>query len=344
MLVKNLENNTVTFGKRFFSIAIGFNQSVKMIGLSMLLMLFIGTSVITAQNFDVTRTNVTFDNGRFTLHGELIIPDTAQNAPILIFLAGSGAFSSHRTLYKEFVEENLEQLFLEEGFALLYFDKRGVGKSEGAWQRTDLYERAADAKAAIDFLKTQGRIDSDRIGIVGHSQGGWVAQIMADRYQNEFKVMASLAAPTFNMQLKLTNEYYSDDLCVGVPENEAFDKAGKKAISDINWVSWFPVKKEWRQLRELRFFDPAPHLLEIEMPAFFAFAENDADVYPGWAIGVLNETFQHSVPDNFSLQIIPEANHDLKIAEMCTSSEEIAKAPFSPFFKQVFKNWILNNL
>lgn len=344
MLVKKLKDNTVTFGKRFFSIAIGFIQSVKLICLIALLTVFVGTTTSEAQNFDVTRTNVTFDNGRFTLHGELIIPDTAQNAPVLIFLVGSGANSSHRTLYKEFVEENLEQLFLEEGFALLYFDKRGVGKSEGAWQRTDLYERASDAKAAIDFLKTQGRIDTNRIGIVGHSQGGWVAQIMADRYKDEFKVMASLAAPTFDMQLKLTNEYYSDNLCAGVPENEAFDKAGKKAISDINWVSWFPVKKEWRQLRELRFFDPAPHLLEIDMPAFFAFAENDADVYPGWAIGVLNETFQHSVPEHFSLQIIPEANHDLKIAEMCASSEEIANAPFSPFFRQVFKNWILNNL
>ena len=44
------------------------------------------------------------------------------------------------------------------------------------------------------------------------------------------------------------------------------------------------------------------------------------------------------------MQIIPDANHDLKIAEMCATPEEIAEAPFSPFFRQVFKNWILNNL
>ena len=341
---KNLEDNTFISVKRLFAFAIGFNRSVVKTYSFALLILFTSSLNVNAQDYDVTRTNITFDNGRFTLHGELVLPDTAQNAPVLIFLVGSGANSSHRTLYKNFVKVNLEQLFLEEGFALLYFDKRGVGRSQGAWQRTNLYERADDAMAAIDFLKTQGRIDTNRIGIVGHSQGGWVAQIMADRYKDEFKVMASLAAPTFDMQLKLTNEYYSDNLCAGMPDNEAFDKAGKKAISDINWVSWFPVKKEWRQLRELRFFDPAPHLSEIEMPAFFAFAENDADVYPGWAIGVLNETFQHSVPQHFSLQIIPDANHDLKIAEMCATPEEIAEAPFSPFFRQVFKNWILNNL
>lgn len=292
----------------------------------------------------VTRTNITFDNGRYTLHGELVQPDTAMHAPALVFLVGSGPNSSHRTLYKEFVTENLEKLFLQEGIALLYFDKRGVGKSEGKWQRTDLYERAADAKAAVDFLKTQGRIDPTRIGVIGHSQGGWVAQIMADRYRNDIKLIASLAAPTYDITLKLTNEYYSNNLCSGMPDSEAYDKAVKKAISDINWVSWFPITKPWRQLWELRFFDPTPHLLEINIPAFFAFAENDADVYPGWAIGALNEAFNENIPSNFSLQIIPGANHDFKMAEMCASPEEVAKAEYSSYFQQVFKNWIMANL
>ena len=293
---------------------------------------------------DVTRTPVFFKNGRFTLHGELVLPDTAQNAPVLVFLVGSGENSSYRTLYKEFVTENLEHQFLNEGFALLYFDKRGVGDSNGKWQRTNLYERSADAKAAVDFLKTQGRIDSSRIGIIGHSQGGWVAQIMADRYRNDIKLVASLAAPTYDIKLKLTNEYYSDNLCSGEADAEAFDRASKKAISDINWVSWFPVTKPWRQLYELREFDPAPHLLEIDIPAFFAFAENDADVYPGWAIGALNETFNQNVPENFSLQIIPGANHEFKMAEMCASPDEVAKAEYSSYFQQVFKNWILSHL
>jgi pimeloyl-ACP methyl ester carboxylesterase len=301
-------------------------------------------TILAAQEFDVTSTNVTFDNGRFTLHGELIIPDTVQNAPVLIFLPGSGGNASYRTIYKSFVEENLEKLFLEEGFAILYYDKRGVGRSKGRWPGTTLYEQASDTKAAIDFLKEQGRIDPTRIGVVGHSEGGWVAQIVGDRYREDIKVVASLASPTFDIRLKLTNENYSDNLCAGIPDNEAFDRAGKKAISDINWVSWFPVGKKLRELRNMRFFDPAPHLLELEMPTFFAFAENDADVYPGWAIGVLNETFNNSVPDYFSLQIIPNANQHLKMVDMCASREEIDAAPYSEFFQKVFKNWILNNI
>lgn len=308
-----------------------------------LIFLFFTTSV-SAQNFDVTRTNITFDNGRFTLHGELIIPDTAQNAPVIIFLGGTGGNASYRTNYRQFVTENLEELLLEEGFAILYYDKRGVGKSQGRWPATNLYERASDTKAAIDFLKSQGRIDPTRIGIIGHSEGGWVAQIVGDRYREDIKAIASLSTPTYDIELKLTNEYYTDNLCAGLPDNEAFDRAGKKAISDLNWVSWVPVGKKVRELRNMRFFDPAPHLLELEMPAFFAFAENDADVYPGWAVGVLNETFNNRVPDYFSLQVIPNANHHLKLVDSCASRDDISSAPYSDFFQQVFKSWILNNI
>lgn len=311
---------------------------------SALLFLLTAISAHEVYSQEVTRTNVTFDNGRYTLHGELILPDTSQNAPVLIFLVGSGANSSHRTIYKTFLEENVEALFLNEGIGLLYFDKRGVGRSEGKWQRTNLYERADDAKAAIDFLKTQGRVDENRIGIIGHSQGGWVAQIIGDRYRNDIKFIASLAAPTFDVKLQLTNDYYSRYLCGGEDDKTAFDKASKKANSDINWVSWFPVTKPWRQLKEIHEFDPTPHLQEIDIPAFFAFPENDYFVYPGWAIGSLNETFESSVPDNFSLQIIPGANHDFRLAEKCASDGEAARQPYSDYFQQVFKDWVLSNL
>ena len=292
----------------------------------------------------VTRTNITFENGRFTLHGELILPDTSNNAPVIIFLVGSGENSSYRTLYKDFVENNLEDLFLSEGIGLLYFDKRGVGDSEGRWQRSDLYDRAEDTKAAIEFLKTQGRVDSTRIGIVGHSQGGWVAQIMADQYKDDIVFIASLAAPTFDVKLQITNDLYSRYICKGKSPEEAMDKATKKAISDINWVSWFPVTKPWRQLKVINEFDPAPHLREITMPAFFAFAENDYFVYPGWAIGALNETFDNKVPENFSLHIIPAANHDFRMADMCTPDTEVTDEPFSDYFQQVFRTWILDHI
>ena len=306
------------------------------------ILLFAFSGLVSAQN--ILRTDITFESGRHTIHGELLLPQPADSIPMLIFLVGSGENSSHRTTYKNFVEQNLEALFLEEGYGILYFDKRGVGKSEGRWQRTNLYERADDAKAAIDYLKTIPGVDASRIGVVGHSQGAWVAQIVAARYPNDVKTMASIAGPVFGTRQSLTNIYNSGFICDGESEEKAFEKASKKARSDINWVTWFPVKKEWRQLREIADFDPSKELLNIKQEALFVFAENDHTVYPGWAISSLNETFFSGIPRNFTLQIVPGANHDLHMAEMCASEQDARKEPFSDYFQIVFKSWIIGHL
>ena len=57
---------------------------------------------------DLLRTNITFESGRFTLHGELLLPQNSDSIPMIIFLVGSGENSSHRTIYKDFVEKNQE--------------------------------------------------------------------------------------------------------------------------------------------------------------------------------------------------------------------------------------------
>lgn len=293
---------------------------------------------------DLLRTNITFESGRFTLHGELLLPQKADSVPMIVFLVGSGENSSHRTIYKDFVEQNLEALFLEEGYGILYFDKRGIGDSEGRWQRSDIYDRADDAKAAIDYLKTLNSVDASRIGIFGHSQGGWVAQVVASLYGNDVKAIASIAGPVYDAELHLTNIYNSEYLCEGETKEKAFEKAAKKAQSDINWVSVFPLKKAWRQLKEISDFDPATDLQRITKPALFVFAANDNTVYPGWALTSLNETFPQGIPDNFTLSVIPGANHYLKNVGMCTSAQEANEALYSDYFQNTFKSWVLNNL
>lgn len=303
--------------------------------------------LITSANLNsqaVAQTEVSFKSAGYTLYGELTMPAAPGKVPVIVFLTGAGANSSYLTLYKPFVDEYLKNLFLDEGYAILNFDKRGVGKSEGKWQTSTIYDRADDAKAAIDFLKTVPGIDAARIGLVGHSQGAWVAQVTGALYPADVKAVASLAGPVFNTRMSLTNDYYSRFICEGENPEAAFTRASKKALSDINWVDWFPVTKPWRHLKRISDFDPAAELRSLNIPALFVFAENDNKVYPGWAIQSLNETFDNAIPENFTLQIIPGANHDLKMAPMCASPGEIEQAPYSDYFKQVFKSWILTHL
>ncbi len=309
---------------------------------ALLVILSLLTFSVSAQ--EQLRTNITFESGEYTMHGELLLPVNRSNIPMIIFLVGAGENSSHRTLYKEFVEQNIEALFIEEGYGILYFDKRGVGESDGKWQRSGIYDRADDTKAAVNYLKSLDVVDSNRIGIVGHSQGGWVAQVVGSLYAQDVKAIASLAAPVFDTELHLTNIYYSEYICEGESEDKAFDKATKKAKSDINWVTWFPLKKAWRHLREISEFDPSSSLRRLSIPSLFVFADNDHMVYPGWALNSMNEIFDNNIPSHFTISVVPNANHDFKNIGMCASQEDIDSALYSDYFKTTFKSWILRNL
>ena len=325
-----------------------------------------------------------YEDTIYELHGELVWPkhsgkfkgesngiatldQNTQLQPAIVFLVGSGPNSSHTGLYTDFVRENLEQLFLQHGVALLYFDKRGVGLSEGRWQRTDLYERADDARSAVQFLRQQPGIDPDRIGVVGHSQGGSVAQILGHLYGDSLAFIASLAAPTYDTQRRLTHEYYNMYHCSGEPHDIAMDKAQKKAISDLNWVNAFPLTKTWRHLSELSDFNPAPHLAQLELPSYFAFPELDYFVSAEWGVEALKHATEQANfapdftpettanPTNTTIQLFPGLDHDfIPTSDVCAgaateleqSDEQISpkKPAYSQEFQQNFQQWVLSQL
>jgi hypothetical protein len=108
---------------------------------------------------------VSFRNGDVTLSGTLLLPLTKGPHPAVVFLHGSGAEGREATRF-------LAEYFTEHGIASLIYDKRGVGKSTGDWQRSDFADLAADAIAAVRFVQQRNEIDPKKIGIHGHSQAG----------------------------------------------------------------------------------------------------------------------------------------------------------------------------
>jgi alpha/beta superfamily hydrolase len=61
----------------------------------------------------------------------------------------------------------------------LIYDKRGVGSSTGDWRTSSFEDLAKDALAAVEYLKTKSSVISSRTGVMGSSQGGWIAPITA---------------------------------------------------------------------------------------------------------------------------------------------------------------------
>ncbi len=290
---------------------------------------------------------VVFKSGEVVLNGTLILPDSAVNVPILLFMGGMHEWGEYHPQREIFIRENLEAVFPDAGIGIFYYDPRGVGESSGRWGRATLPDFANDAVAAIQYLSQRKEVDPGRIGIIGQGEDGWVAQIVAATSPQKVKLMASLAGPTFDPTKQLINEYHSEYVCNGEDSTYAYEKALQKATSHQNWVSYLPLTKNWRHMKMKLGFEPAGYIREIEIPALFIFAENDMQVYPSWAKQSLEEIFPDSMPTNFSIHTIAGANHFFHVTNKCydylEESQSVTKN-FSFRFKEVFQDWIFKHL
>ncbi len=124
---------------------------------------------------------VTFANGAFVLAGEVALPDGDGPHPAVVLINGSGDQDRDVTIGQFRLFADLAGHLAQAGIASLRWDDRGVGGSDGYGPHTTLEDRAGDVEAAVELLRTHPDIDADRIGLIGHSEGGFIAPIVANR-------------------------------------------------------------------------------------------------------------------------------------------------------------------
>lgn len=130
---------------------------------------------------------VSFTNGAVKLSGTLLLPDAKTKCPAVILVHGSSP--NERNAYRSWAKH-----FAESGIAALIYDKRGAGKSTGNTREASMEDLADDAIAGIRMLKLRRQIDAGKVGIAGHSQGGWIAPLAAARSGDVAFVITSAAA------------------------------------------------------------------------------------------------------------------------------------------------------
>lgn len=127
--------------------------------------------------------DVTFTNpaAGITLAGTLTLPRGNGPFPAAVLLSGSGAQNRDEALMGHRPFLVIADYLTRNGIAVLRYDDRGVGGSEGNTMEATLRDNAADAIAAVEWLARDSRIDGRKIGLIGHSEGGWVAPLAASR-------------------------------------------------------------------------------------------------------------------------------------------------------------------
>lgn len=125
--------------------------------------------------------DVRFTDGAVKLAGTLTIPQGKGPFPAVVLIAGSGANTRDETVFNHPIFLVLADHLTRHGIAVLRFDKRGVGASGGQYATALTQNFAEDAAAAFAFLKTEPAIDARHIGLIGHSEGGLIAPMVAAR-------------------------------------------------------------------------------------------------------------------------------------------------------------------
>ena len=123
--------------------------------------------------------DATYKSAGNTLAATLTIPAGQGPFPAVLLIAGSGPHDRDESLlgHKPFLV--LSDYLTRKGIVVLRADKRGVGKSTGDYAKATTADFAADAEAGVAYLKTRPEVDQRKIGILGHSEGGIVAPMVA---------------------------------------------------------------------------------------------------------------------------------------------------------------------
>lgn len=206
--------------------------------------------------------DVTFKNEKagITLAGTLTLPKKEGNYPVAILISGSGQQDRDEEIlgHKPFLV--LADHLTKNGIAVFRYDDRGVGQSGGNPITGTSADFATDTEAALAYLKTRPEINKKKIGLIGHSEGGMIAPMVAEK-NPDVAFIVMLAGPGIMGSELLVLQNYLQGKADGLPEDElakltAINKKIYDAVTSENDVKI--MKKN------------AANIINSEMGSFFA--------------------------------------------------------------------------
>ena len=135
--------------------------------------------------FPYAQEDVSFVNGDAVLKGTLALPEGwNRQTPVLLMVTGSGTQNRDEEIFEHKPFAVIADAFARAGIATLRYDDRGFGESTGDLVHATTEDLKNDALAGIGFLR--GRFD--KVGVIGHSEGGTIALMLAAEKQADFIV------------------------------------------------------------------------------------------------------------------------------------------------------------
>jgi len=328
-----------------------------------------------AKPYPYREEEISFSNSAagVSLAGTLTLPKGAGPFPAALLIVGSGPHDRDEALANHRPFLVLADHLTRKGFAVLRYDKRGIGKSTGSSDKATTLDLAADARAALVYLKSRKEIDPAKIALIGHSEGAMIAPLIAAQSKDVAWVVL-LAAPATKGEDTLLNQSELIGRAGGLTDEQLeasldFDQAAydlvrtEKDVAVLNdklnglvkasglAAAMTPAVLE-PQLRMMespwfRFlldYDPLPNLKALQVPVLALYGQKDLQVPAKPNLALLKQALQDAGNKDVDVRELPELNHLFQHAYSGTPTEYAAiEETFAPEALQIISDWLLRH-
>lgn len=326
---------------------------------------------IAARRQAYTNHEVTFAGAqaKLTLAGTLSVPQGKGPFPAVVLVHGSGPLDRNEEVFKHKPFLVLADHLNRKGIAVLRYDKRGIGKSTGSYKDATTFDFASDAEAAVHFLRHRPEVATRQIGIVGHSEGGLIAPLVAAR-NPDMAFVVMLAGPAVRGELLMIEQVALGSKANGMPEDlvareRAFnvallaalasepqlgpgiDKARQvvEAAQGNGTVSAEVAKRRLQQFSTPWFHaflrhEPGPVLQAVRQPVLALNGERDLQVPAAMNLAAIRTALKEN--RNAVVKELPKLNHLFQTAPTGAGLEYFAiNETLAPVALDTVTDWIL---
>ncbi|TDE45999.1 alpha/beta fold hydrolase [Flavobacterium rhamnosiphilum] len=323
---------------------------------------------------------INFENkkDKIVLAGTLTLPKKGGNYPVVILISGSGPQNRDEELmgHKPFLV--ISDYFTKNGIAVLRYDDRGVAQSKGDFKTATSLDFASDVESAIAYLKTRKEINKNKIGLVGHSEGGIIAPMVASKSKdvNCIVLLAGTGIPGDQLlllqqelmsrasgvsEVDIQNSIASMKRAVGIISKstnseqlkieltEYIKAANSKGPEEIGKISKDDYIKSqvdqmtspWNQY--FIKYNPATALEKVKCPVLAVNGEKDLQVPPKENLTAIKNALEKGGNKKVTIKEFPNLNHLFQECKTGSPNEyaEIEQT-FSPTALDEITKWILN--
>lgn len=275
---------------------------------------------------------VTIPAAGFNLGATITRPTSAPPAegyPAVILLSGSGVPDRDGYALGIPVLGQLAGALAEAGFLAVRYDKRGAGQSGGRAESATITDFAEDARAVERWLREREDVDRDRVALVGHSEGAWVALLAAARERRFAAVVSMAGAATTGAELVLEQQQSALEALALTPEERERRVALQKQIQAavLTGRGWDDIPPELRRqadtpwFQSLLAYEPDEVLEDVRQPLLFIHGALDRQVPVSHADRLARLAREESDSRSIELVIVNGVNHLLVPAKTGEISE-----------------------